>query len=64
MIHKHTGLLAHSIEGTAYQIRFLLSHPAIAQKLGEQGYEHVREHFLMTSNVRRYLTLFLHRLRR
>ncbi len=58
VIHKHTGLLAHSIEGAAYQIRFLLSHPALAQKLGEQGHEHVREHFLITSNVRRYLTLF------
>ncbi len=60
VIHKHTGLLAHSVEGTAYQIRFLLSHPALAQKLGEQGHEHVREHFLITSNVRRYLALFLH----
>ena len=59
VIHKHTGLLAHSVEGTAYQIRFLLSHPALARKLGEQGHEHVREHFLITSNVRRYLTLFL-----
>jgi trehalose synthase len=59
VIHKHTGLLAHSVEGTAYQIRFLLSHPALARKMGEQGHEHVREHFLITSNVRRYLTLFL-----
>ncbi len=60
VIHKHTGMLAHSIEGAAYQIRFLLSNPALAQKLGEQGHEHVREHFLITSNVKRYLTLFLH----
>jgi trehalose synthase len=60
VIHKHTGLLAHSVEGTAYQIRFLLSHPGIARKLGEQGHEHVRENFLITSSVRRYLTLFLH----
>jgi trehalose synthase len=60
VIHKHTGMLAHSVEGTAYQIRFLLSHPSLAQKLGEQGHEHVREHFLITSNVRRYLALFLH----
>jgi len=60
VIHKQTGLLSHSVEGTAYQIRLLLSNPAIAQKLGEQGHEHVREHFLITSNVRRYLTLFLH----
>ncbi len=63
VIHKHTGMLAHSVEGTAYQIRFLLSNPAIAQRLGENGHEHVREHFLITSNVRRYLTLFHHLLR-
>jgi trehalose synthase len=63
VIHKHTGLLAHSVEGTAYQIRFLLSNPAIAQKLGEQGHEHVRENFLIVSNVRRVVTLFLHHLR-
>jgi len=60
VIHKHTGLLAHSVEGTAYQIRYLLAHPEIAQRLGEQGHEHVRENFLVTGNLRRYLTLFLH----
>lgn len=59
IIHKHTGLLAHSVEGTAYQIRFLLSHPEIARKLGEQGYRHVKENFLITQKMRRYLTLFL-----
>jgi trehalose synthase len=60
IIHKHTGLLSHSVEGCAYQIRFLLSHPEIAQRLGEQGYEHVRENFLITGNLKRYLTLFVH----
>ena len=60
VIHKHTGLLAHSVEGTAYQIRFLLSNPALAAKLGQQGHQHVREHFLVTTNAKRYLTLFLH----
>ncbi|MGD0128061.1 MAG: glycosyltransferase [Terriglobia bacterium] len=64
IIHKHTGLLAHSIEGTAYQIRFLLSNPAIAERLGQQGHAYVREHFLITSSARRYLTLFLHVLNR
>jgi trehalose synthase len=59
VIHKHTGLLAHSVEGTAYQIRFLLSHPEIATKLGEQGHAHVKENFLITQNLKRYLTLFL-----
>jgi len=59
IIHKHTGLLAHSVEGTAYQIRFLLSHPEIAAKLGENGHEHVKENFLITQKLKRYLALFL-----
>ena len=63
VIHKCTGLLAYSVEGTAYQIRYLLSNPPIAARLAEWGHEHVRENFLITSNVRRYLTLFLHFLR-
>jgi trehalose synthase len=59
IIHKHTGLLAHSVEGTAYQIRFLLSHPEIATRLGEHGHQHVKENFLITQKLKRYLTLFL-----
>ena len=59
IIHKHTGLLAHSVEGTAYQIRYLLSHPEIAAKLGEHGYQHVKENFLITEKLKRYLTLLL-----
>ncbi|MGB2677852.1 MAG: glycosyltransferase [Candidatus Acidiferrum sp.] len=59
VIHKHTGLLAHSVEGTAYQIRFLLSHPEIATRLGERGHAHVKENFLITQKLKRYLTLFL-----
>jgi trehalose synthase len=63
VIHKHTGLLAHSVEGTAYQIRYLLSHPELARRLGEQGHEHVREQFLITGNVKSYVSLFLHLIR-
>ncbi len=59
VIHKQTGLLAHSVEGTAYQIRFLLSHPDIAAKLGEAGHQHVKENFLITEKLKRYLTMFL-----
>jgi trehalose synthase len=60
IIHKHTGMLCHSVEGCAYQIRYLLSHPEIAERLGAQGHEHVKENFLITQNLKRYLTLFLH----
>ena len=59
VIHKFTGMLAHSVQGTAYQIRFLLSHPSIAARLGENGHAHVKENFLMTSNLKRYLVLFM-----
>jgi len=59
IIHKHTGMLVHSVEGAAYQIRFLLSHPHIAAKLGENGHQHVKENFLITQKLKRYLTLFL-----
>ena len=63
VIHKVTGMLTHSIEGTAYQIRYLLSNPAFARTLGENGNGHVRENFLLTHNLKRYLILFLNLLR-
>jgi len=58
VIHKLTGILVHSVEGCAYQIRYLLTHPEFAQQLGKNGHEHVKENFLMTTNVRRWLVLF------
>jgi len=58
VIHKLTGVLVHSVEGCAYQIRYLLTHPEFAKKLGENGREHVKENLLMTTNVRRWVVLF------
>jgi trehalose synthase len=58
IIHKLTGLLCHSVEGCAYQIRFLFSNPQIAARLAENGHEHVKENFLITRNLERYLALF------
>jgi trehalose synthase len=58
IIHKQTGALVHSVEGCAYQIRYLLTHPEFAKQLGQNGREHVKENFLMTTNVRRWLLLF------
>jgi trehalose synthase len=51
-------MLVHSVEGCAYQIRYLLTHPEFALKLGKAGREHVKENFLMTANVRRWLLLY------
>ena len=58
VIHKLTGILVHSVEGCAYQIRYLLTHPEFAQYLGKNGHEHVKENFLLTTNVKRWLVLF------
>jgi trehalose synthase len=58
VIHKLTGVLVHSVEGAAYQIRYLLTHPEFAEQLGRNGHEHVKENFLMTTNARRWLLLF------
>lgn len=58
VIHKLTGMLVHSVEGCAYQIRYLLTHPPFARQLGMNGREHVKENFLMTANIRRWLLLF------
>jgi len=58
IIHKLTGMLVHSVEGCAYQIRYLLTHLEFAQQLGKNGREHVKENLLMTTNVSRWLLLF------
>ncbi|MBM3244677.1 MAG: glycosyltransferase, partial [Candidatus Omnitrophica bacterium] len=39
--HKYSGLLCHSVEGASFAVKQLLSSPAYAQKLGENGREHI-----------------------
>jgi trehalose synthase len=58
IIHKLTGVLVHSVEGCAFQIRYLLTHSEFARTIGINGREHVKENFLMTTNVKRWLLLF------
>ena len=58
IINKLTGVLVHSVEGCAFQIRYLLTHPEFARTIGVNGREHVKENFLMTTNVKRWLLLF------
>lgn len=59
VINKFTGLLSHGIEGTAYDIKRLITNPDYARKLGENGREHVRQNFLITRHLRDYLLLFI-----
>ncbi len=59
IIHNFTGILVHSIEGAAYQIRYLLNNPEIAKKLGSYAKDQVREKFLITRSLRNYLLLLI-----
>lgn len=57
--HKYSGILTHSIEGTAYWIKQLLSEPDYAARLGKNGRDHVINNFLITRHIKDYLLLFL-----
>jgi len=57
--HRYSGILTHTIEGTAFWIKQLLNSPDYARRLGENGREHVRINFLLTRHLREYLLLFL-----
>ncbi len=57
--HRFSGILTHSVEGTAFWIKQLLQEPAYAAALGCNGREHIRERFLITRHIKEYLLLFL-----
>ncbi|MGH7813841.1 MAG: glycosyltransferase [Candidatus Binataceae bacterium] len=57
--HKYSGILTHTIEGTAFWIKQLLGAPDFAKRLGENGHAHVRTNFLLTRHIRDYLLAFL-----
>ncbi len=57
--HKFSGILTHSIEGTAFWIKQLLNAPRFAVRLGRNGREQVRANYLITRHIRDYLLLFL-----
>jgi len=57
--HKYSGILTYTIEGTAYWIKQLLHGPAYAQRLGRNGYAHIKNNFLITRHLQDYLLLFL-----
>jgi trehalose synthase len=59
VLHEQTGLLVHSIEGTALQTIRLLDNPDLRRELGSEGREHVRDNFLHTREVRDYIAAFV-----
>ncbi|PKN29742.1 MAG: glycosyl transferase family 1 [Deltaproteobacteria bacterium HGW-Deltaproteobacteria-21] len=59
IIDGHTGLLVHTVEGASLAIRSLLNQPELAMRLGENGKRRVRNEFLITKKLKRYLLLLL-----
>ncbi|MHB8904679.1 MAG: glycosyltransferase [Melioribacteraceae bacterium] len=57
--HKYSGLLTHTIDGTAFALKQLLQNPSYARMLGENGHKNIRKNFLITRHIRDYLLLFL-----
>ena len=57
--HKYSGILTHSIEGTAQWIKQLIGAPEFARRLGVNGREHIRNNFLITRHIKDYMLLFL-----
>lgn len=59
VINYHTGFLVNTPEGAAMRIRYLLHNPDKLIEMGNKAREFVRENFLITRQLREYLTLFI-----
>ncbi|TFH59225.1 MAG: glycosyltransferase, partial [Candidatus Zixiibacteriota bacterium] len=57
VVDYRTGFLVNTPEGAAHRIRFLLDHPRRLEHMGDKAREFVRENFLLTRQLREYLTL-------
>jgi trehalose synthase len=58
IVHGVTGFLVHSVEGAAFRIRQYLNNPEMASRMGEKGREYVRSNFLITRQIRDYLSVW------
>jgi trehalose synthase len=58
IVHGVNGFLVHTPEGAAFRIRQLLNNPDMAKRMGERGKEYIRTNFLITRQVRDYLSIW------
>jgi trehalose synthase len=59
VINHHTGFLVSTPEGAALRIRYLLHRREQLAAMGDKAREFVRENFLLTRQLREYLTLMV-----
>ncbi len=58
IVHGVTGFLVHSVEGAAFRVRQFLNNPEMSRRMGEKGREYVRINFLITRQIRDYLSVW------
>jgi trehalose synthase len=63
VVDFHTGFLVSTPEGAALRMRYLLNQPRLVETMGAKAQTFVRENFLLTRQLREYLTLGLGLLR-
>jgi trehalose synthase len=63
IIYGVTGYTVNSVEGCAFRVRHLLNNPELAQRMGENAREYVRENFLITRDLTEHLALMAAQLR-
>ena len=51
--------MVNSVEEAAEKTIYLLKHPEEAKEMGKKGKEHIKENFLVTKHLKKYLELFL-----
>jgi trehalose synthase len=59
LINGVTGYLVHSPEGAANRLSRLLSDRGLRKAMGENGYLHVKQNFLLTRHVKDYMLLMI-----
>jgi len=59
VMNHHTGFLVRSPEGAALRIRYLLHHRDKMAEMGAKARTFVRDHFLLTRQLREYLTMMV-----
>ncbi len=58
IVHGVTGFLVYSIEGAAFRTRQFLHNPDMAMRMGKKAKEYVRNNFLITRQIRDYLSVW------
>jgi trehalose synthase len=58
IVNGVTGFLVYSVDGAAFRVRQFLNNPDMARRMGLRGKEYVKDNFLITRQIRDYLSVW------